>query len=139
NHSRDTFRIASGVSDSGRGSLRYGQNGVAAQLQGADNRFQIALECCERNLTNVSIGQAKTPSIIADEAEPIGEAAPKLGSGGALPVVLKVGGPGRSTHQRHALTDTCHRKIDPVLGSTKRNVLTGRNTICDSPARRCRW
>jgi hypothetical protein len=66
-------------------------------MQGIDNRLQITLVRCERNVGDVAIGQAKASTIIANETETVGEDRPKPSPGGALPVVLKVGGPGGST------------------------------------------
>ena len=123
-HLRDAIGIANSMGDGRCYSLRYAQKCVTAQMQCIDHGFQIALKRLKGNLGDLAIGKAKTSTVIANEPEAIGEEAPERRPARVLPVVLKMGKPGWNTHERHALADTCHGKVNPILGPAKRDLLT---------------
>jgi hypothetical protein len=96
------------------------------QIKAVDHGLQITLGRCERDRGDVAVGQAKTASVIANEPEAIGKAMPEPRPGGTLPVMLKVRGPGGRAHQRQALADACHCKINPVGGPAEGDGLIAR-------------
>src|SRR5271169_3431247 len=67
NQMRHSFRMAHGIGDRYRASLRDAEQGEAFETGGFHHGFEIADECLERNLFDFTVREAVAACVVANE------------------------------------------------------------------------
>lgn len=121
-HFQDAVRMANGVRDGERGTLRDTQQRVGSQIQSVHDRLQILQQGFEGNVLDVPVGKPVVPAVVANEAVAVGEEVQQRRADGALPVILDMRHSVADPHHRLALADTATARLTPSL--VRQNVIS---------------